>query len=173
MLLTHHTRKTALYFRVRAITVMVSMVTRRPSGWVGWAVWTWGHVGTHLGQFGCDQLYNIMLTSFNYSLNNRFKEQIYVFQLTNTHTHTVLSFKLSCPISFLSSAGSTTSPPINSSILVWAALAFILFRMPRRTEPIVSLVCDQMSKSSTWRPWLGKRTISVMCFPRKALQDKS
>lgn len=62
---------------------------------------------------------------------------------------TVLSFKLSCPISFLSSAGSTTSPPMKSSILVCAALALILFRMPRRTEPIVSLVCDQISKSST------------------------
>lgn len=65
------------------------------------------------------------------------------------HFLTVLSFKLSCPISFLSSAGSTTSPPIKSSIFVCAALALILLRMARRTEPIVSLVCDQISRSST------------------------
>lgn len=88
------------------------------------------------------------------------------------HFLTVLSFKLSCPISFLSSAGSTTSPPIKSSIFVCAALALILLRMARRTEPIVSLVCDQISRSSTWRPWFGKRTINVICFPRNALQEK-
>lgn len=109
--------------------------------------------------------------------STRPKQKIIIFLFDAKKQHpfnilTVLSFKLSCPISFLSSAGSTTSPPMKSSILVCAALALILFRMPRRTEPIVSLVCDQISKSSTWRPWLGKRTINVMCFPRKALQEE-
>ncbi len=82
---------------------------------------------------------------------------------------TVLSLRLSCPISRRSSAGSTVSPPINSSTLVCVLLALMRARMQRRTEPMVSLVWDQMSKSSTWRPWLGNLTTRVMCLPRNAL----
>ena len=36
--------------------------------------------------------------------------------------------------------------------------------------PIVSFVCDQISMSSTWRPWLGKRTSNVTSFPLHALK---
>lgn len=85
---------------------------------------------------------------------------------------TVLSFRLSCPINFLSSAGSMMSPPMKSSILVCALLALIRLRMQRLTEPMVSLVWDQMSRSSTCRPWFGNRTMRVMCFPRNALQKR-
>ena len=46
---------------------------------------------------------------------------------------------------------------------------YYLCMICRRTDPIDSFVWDQMSISSTWRPWLGKRTSNVRCFPLQAL----
>lgn len=85
---------------------------------------------------------------------------------------TDLSFKFNCPINFLSSAGSISSPPTKSSIFVWATLALIRLRMHRRTEPIVSFVWDHTSKSSTCLPWFGNRTMKERCLPRKALREQ-
>ena len=42
-----------------------------------------------------------------------------------------------------------------------------------RSWPIVSLVCDQSSMSSTCRPWFGNLTSSVRCLPRHALWSAS
>ncbi len=138
--------------------------------WPGWA-WLW---------WAREKKKKHSLTNISCSkvlLNRRQKLCVWNALLSKLRKNSQLDaysfiFEVSCPISFLSSAGSMISPPINSSILVCVLLAFIRFRMQRLTEPIVSLVCDQISRSSTCRPWFGKRTTSVICFPRKALKEK-
>ena len=57
MQLTHHTRQAALHLRVGPIAVVIAVVTGRPGRRIRGAVWTGGHVGAHLSQLGCDQLY--------------------------------------------------------------------------------------------------------------------
>ena len=42
----------------------------------------------------------------------------------------------------------------------------------RLTDAIDSFVCDQISKSSPWRPWDGNLTISETCRPRHDLQSR-
>lgn len=101
-------------------------------------------------------------------LNTEIKDSLGFDLLTLTD----LSFKFNCPINFLSSAGSISSPPTKSSIFVWATLALMRLRMHRRTEPIVSFVWDHTSRSSTCLPWFGNRTIKERCLPRKALGEQ-